>query len=92
MTRRTSFLLTASLKVRYRQCVLAGRGYGKQRRSQWLSEAITDLVVQDPGLRNAGLGSRVTRFDATDDLVLTAKAEAALLRATALLRRQDPFW
>ena len=87
---KTTYRLPSDLKVKMLQAV--EKSYGKKKKSQWINEAINNLVKYDIGLASVGLGEHYECQDKSDVLLLDEKTFQALETAMTIVRRQDPLY
>jgi hypothetical protein len=87
---KTTYRLPSDLKIKMLQAV--EKSYGKKKKSQWINEAITNLVKYDIGLASVGLGEHYESQDKSDVLLLDEKTFQALEAAMTIVRRQDPLY
>ena len=87
---KTTYRLPSDLKIKMLQAV--EKSYGKKKKSQWINEAINNLVKYDIGLASVGLGEHYESQDKSDVLLLDEKTFQALETAMTIVRRQDPLY
>ena len=87
---KTTYRLPSDLKIKMLQAV--EKSYGKKKKSQWINEAINNLVKYDIGLASVGLGEHYESQDKSDVLLLDEKTFQALEAAMTIVRRQDPLY
>jgi len=87
---KTTYRLPSDLKIKMLQAV--EKSYGKKKKSQWINEAINNLVKYDIGLASVGLGEHYESQDKSDVLLLDEKTFQALEAAMTIIRRQDPLY
>ena len=87
---KTTYRLPSDLKIKMLQAV--EKSYGKKKKSQWINEAINNLVKYDIGLASVGLGEHYESQDKSDVLLLDEKTFQALETAMMIVRRQDPLY
>ena len=87
---KTTYRLPSDLKIKMLQAV--EKSYGKKKKSQWINEAINNLVKYDIGLASVGLGEHYESQDKSDVLLLDEKTFQALEAAMTIVRRHDPLY
>jgi hypothetical protein len=87
---KTTYRLPNVLRIKMLQAVEST--YGKKKKSQWINEAIYDLVNNDVGLSSVGLGEHYETQDKSDVILLDEKTFEMLEVAMTIVRRHDPLY
>jgi metal-responsive CopG/Arc/MetJ family transcriptional regulator len=85
---RTSVLLTQEMDAGLAKAV-AESGYGPRGRSRWISEAVTQLLIDDPIMGSVGLGEDAMRFEQLRTVTFSEAAKVALDAAVRIVRGHD---
>lgn len=88
--RRVSYRLPRDLRDRSREVIRKVKG--PKGKSDWIREALAELVVVDPRLSRVGLGEALADHDVIDMVILDPASSEVLDQACLAVRRQDPLF
>ncbi|MFA6094265.1 MAG: hypothetical protein WC757_00005 [Candidatus Paceibacterota bacterium] len=87
---KTTYRLPNELRLKMLSVV--AENYGKKKKSQWINDAIKQLIETDLTLSSVGLGEHYDIQDRTDVLLIDESTLLLLESAMLKVRRQDPLY